>query len=288
MTRLAVLPAIMVAPNGARRGKADHPELPVTIPQIVATARACHAAGAGAVHAHVRDAEGRHVLDAGLYRELIAEMARTVPEMPVQITTEAAGRYTPAEQRALLTEVEPEGVSIALTEMLADGDRTAARRSYHTLTEAGVAIQHILYHPRDVLALADEIAAGTIPAPRDGPGTGVLFVLGHYGADRPAEPETLAPFLQSARSAGLTPDWAVCAFGRHETACLHRAMLMGGKVRVGFENNLHMSDGTLAPDNAARVREISRTQPRRPPADEVAPSGGDRRRLGGKGGPLSP
>jgi uncharacterized protein (DUF849 family) len=57
MSRLAVLPAVMVAPNGARLGKAEHPALPVTIAEIVATARACHTAGAGAINAHLRDAE---------------------------------------------------------------------------------------------------------------------------------------------------------------------------------------------------------------------------------------
>ena len=152
MSRLFPLPSIMVAPNGARRGKADHPALPVTISEIVQTARACHAAGAGALHAHVRDGNGAHVLDAGLYRELIAEMARAVPDMPVQITTEAAGLYSPSQQRALLRAITPEGVSIALAEMLADGDRVAARDSYHTLAEAGVAVQHILYDAAQVVA----------------------------------------------------------------------------------------------------------------------------------------
>ena len=72
----AALPEIMVAPNGARRTTADHPALPVTIPQTVATARACFEAGAGGIHAHVRDAEQAHVLDAGLYSDLVAELAR--------------------------------------------------------------------------------------------------------------------------------------------------------------------------------------------------------------------
>ena len=62
------LPKIMVAPNGARLGKADHPALPVTIAEIVACAAACWHAGAGGIHAHVRDADlvitGEGFLDA--------------------------------------------------------------------------------------------------------------------------------------------------------------------------------------------------------------------------------
>ena len=255
MSRLSVLPRIMVAPNGARRGKADHPALPVTIPEIVATAAACHAAGAGAVHAHVRDAEGQHVLDAGLYRELIAETARQVPGMPVQITTEAVGRYSPAEQRALLREVaeDAEGVSIALSELLADDNTAAARASYHALAEAGVAVQHILYDAADVHRLAREIARGTVP----GGALTTLCVLGRYTTRQQSAPGMLTPFLDAARKAGLEADWAVCAFGQGETACLRAALEQGGKARVGFENNLFMEDGSHAPDNAARVREIA-------------------------------
>jgi 3-keto-5-aminohexanoate cleavage enzyme len=255
MSRLCPLPRIMVAPNGARRGKADHPALPVTIPEIVATAAACHAAGAGAMHAHVRDANGQHVLDAGLYCELIAEMARQVPDMPVQITTEAVGRYSPAEQRALLREIaaDAEGVSIALSEMLADNDTTAARASYHALADAGVAVQHILYDAADVHRLAREIARGTVP----GDGLTTLYVLGRYTTGQQSAPAMLAPFLTAAYEAGLEADWTTCAFGKGETDCLRAALERGGKARVGFENNLFMADGTLAPDNAARVREIA-------------------------------
>ena len=51
----------------------------------------------------------------------------------------------------------------------------------------------------------------------------------------------------------LAPDWAVCAFGRGETACLIEAHRCGGKLRVGFENSLLHADGTIARDNAERV-----------------------------------
>ena len=51
-------------------------------------------------------------------------------------------------------------------------------------------------------------------------------------------------------------DWMVCAFGVGETDHLARALSLGGKVRVGFENSLWRQDGSLAKDNAERVRDI--------------------------------
>ena len=45
---------IMAAPNGARKVKTDHPQLPVSIDETIAAAKACHAEGASILHAHVR------------------------------------------------------------------------------------------------------------------------------------------------------------------------------------------------------------------------------------------
>ncbi len=71
---MARLPRVMVAPNGARRTKADHPRLPVAVDEIVSEAKACLEAGATALHAHVRDDQGRHSLDPGRYRELLSAL----------------------------------------------------------------------------------------------------------------------------------------------------------------------------------------------------------------------
>jgi uncharacterized protein (DUF849 family) len=50
---------LAVAPNGARKTKADHPALPMTPEEIAMTAAACHEAGAAMIHLHVRDPDGQ-------------------------------------------------------------------------------------------------------------------------------------------------------------------------------------------------------------------------------------
>ncbi len=253
MSRLNTLPPIMLAPNGARRTKADHPALPVTIAEVVETAAACFAVGAGALHAHIRDQNQGHLLDVGIYRELISEMALQVPDMPVQITTEAVGKYSAAHQRALVRELKPEGVSIALREMWpATGNDRAASRFYFWSDEAGIPIQHILYSTADARRLLHLVQGGEIPAPRQ-----LLFVLGKYFPPADASPSDLDAFLPMLGSFGKAVDWAVCAFGQAEIACLTNAHSHGGKARVGFENNLLNADATLAASNEARVRELT-------------------------------
>ncbi|PPB79587.1 uncharacterized protein (DUF849 family) [Albidovulum inexpectatum] len=246
------LPRVMVAPNGARLGPDDHPALPVTVEQIVRTARACQAAGADGLHAHVRDTKGQHVLDAGLYAELLAELNVACPGLYVQVTTESVGRYSPAEQRALVETLRPPAVSIAVAEITADDDDAANARLFGLCHEAGIEVQHILYGPQDIARLALMVGAGIVSAE----GLCVLHVLGRYVPGQVSTPDQLLPVLEAQNSAGLAPDWALCAFGPHETECLVAAVASGGKARIGFENNRLMRDGRVARDNAERVAEL--------------------------------
>src|SRR5687767_12410222 len=107
--------AIAVAPNGGRRSKADHPALPVTAKEIAATASACLEAGASMIHTHIRGRDGSHLLDADAYRSTIAAIRAAVGDrLVVQITSEALGIYKSAEQMAVVRDVRPEAVSLAL------------------------------------------------------------------------------------------------------------------------------------------------------------------------------
>ena len=245
---------IAVAPNGARRGPADHAALPVTAEAIAAEARRCRDAGAAMLHLHVRDAEGRHSLDPDLYRAAVAAVRAAVgDDLLIQVTTEAVGRYGPGEMMASVRSVAPEAVSIALRELLPaeGGDESAAAAFLDDLRAAGTRVQHIVYAPAELERLQDLRARGVIP----GGVLEVLFVLGAY-AGRPADPADLLPFL-AARRDPVTVRWSVCAFGPAEAACAAAALALGGHARVGFENNLVLPDGRPAPDNAALVAAVA-------------------------------
>ncbi|SFZ84629.1 Uncharacterized conserved protein, DUF849 family [Devosia enhydra] len=236
----------MVAPNGARRLKSDHPNLPMSIAETIACLVACRAEGADAAHVHVRDGLGGHWLDAGAYRELLAEARDRVPGMVVQVTSEAAGRYAPEAQMAMLRALLPPFASCAVRELALD--LPAAIGFYREMAEAGVAIQHIVYGPGDLLRL-DALLAGLPPAR-----PAILCVAGAYEG-RDAGPRELVDFVSALgrRDAEIM----LCAFGATETRLLGAALALGLHVRVGFENGLVMADGTLAEDNAGRVAEIA-------------------------------
>lgn len=237
--------SLMVAPNGARRGKADHPALPLSPAELAATARACQLAGADAIHLHVRDDAGRHTLDPGRYRAAMAAVAAAAPGMDIQITTEAAGRFDVAAQLDCLAALRPAAASASVREL--DRDPARAARFYALAHETGTRLQHILYGPACIARFEELCASGVIrdPLPE------VIFVLGRYDPPRPARPADLAPMLAALRR---PVRWTACAFGLAEHDCLIEAIRQGGNARVGFENNLCAADGTPFPDNAASVR----------------------------------
>jgi 3-keto-5-aminohexanoate cleavage enzyme len=239
---------IMAAVNGARRTKADHPALPITVPEIAADVAACAQAGAAMAHVHVRDDEGRHVLDAALYEQAMARIAGEAPDVLVQATTEAAGRYQPDAQIALIRALRPAAVSIALSEILPDLADQPARTRFRALCQwmqaQSVSPQFILYRPEEVETLLRLHADGDIPFIEPF----LLFVLGRYRDGQVATPDDLPPFLDALGNAKTT--WMICAFGPHEHACALGAIEAGGHVRIGFENNIHMPDGSVAASNA--------------------------------------
>ncbi len=104
---------VIVAPNAARRTKANHAKLPITPAEIADEGVRCAEAGASVLHVHVRSDDGRHTLDAKRYRAAINAVRRKVGErMMIQTTTEALGCYVPAEQMAMVRALHPEAYRV--------------------------------------------------------------------------------------------------------------------------------------------------------------------------------
>lgn len=240
---------IAVAPNGGRRTQADHPALPVTADETARAAAACREAGAAMLHIHVRQPDQRHSLDVDLYRDAIAATRRMVgPEMVIQVTTESVGLYRPDEQMAMVRELKPEAISMALRELAPDDDWKASFAEFTGwLRRENIAGQIILYDRGDTARARAWAREGVF----DPEHLSVIFVTGKYTPPTTAMPIDLLSLFDDC--ADLFRDWMLCSFGPNETACVTLAALLGGHCRVGFENNLDLPDGSRAPDNAAIV-----------------------------------
>lgn len=250
---------ISVAPNGARLTQADHPALPLTPAALAEEAAACFEAGASFLHLHARDEAGRHSLEPAPMRAVLEAVAERVgPTKHLQITTEQVGRYDVEAQMALVEALKPQGASLALREFMT-GDSLAAgvQTFFQRLDDWGTLPQYILYTPEDVTQFLKFRGDRIIPDHHDK----VLFVLGKYAPGQVSAPRDLLPFLAAAGSDLAQVQWTVCAFGPREQACAMAAAALGGHARIGFENNLYLANGDLAPSNAALVQQLAAALP---------------------------
>lgn len=243
---------IAVAPNGARKTKQDHPRLPITARELAKTASACLHAGACMLHLHVRDVAQGHSLDPNLYKEAIKVIRDSVgSDLIIQITTEAVGIYTPGEQMQVVREVKPEAVSLAIKELCPPGgDEKIVAGFFAWLSQESIAPQYILYSVEEIRRFYELKTRGIIPAEHNT----ILLVLGRYTENQQSNPSDLRPLLVeiSERSS-----WWVCAFGATESECLAHAIKAGGHCRVGFENNMLLPDGSIAPSNEFLVAQVA-------------------------------
>lgn len=252
---MAVFPhplLITVAPNGAYKQRSDHAALPLTSAELGQTAKLCLDAGAAMIHMHIRDAQGRHSLDVQGYRDAQQAVKAAVgDDMIIQVTSEAARVYKAPEQIAMVTALKPEAVSVGLREVDQPeiGDAGLAQ-FFGWLAKERVMTQVIVYDVADLQRWQALRAQGVVP---DAPWS-LLFVLGRYSVGQTSEPKDLLPFVMA--HTGNEP-WSMCAFGAGEHACATTAAALGGHVRVGFENNLLLNNGQVAPDNAALVRQVA-------------------------------
>ena len=243
---------VTCAPNGARKTKADHPALPITSKEIADCAASILSAGASIIHLHVRDESGGHSLDPDRYCSAIDAIHDTVGErLVVQVTTEACGIYSAAEQMAVVRELRPESASVALREICPDDDaETVAAEFYRWMRQERVVAQHILYSPAEVERFSALRERGVIPDDRPF----VLYVLGRYTDDLTGDVSELPEFVANGAANSV---WSVCCFGRTEYDAAVAASGSGGHVRVGFENNLHTKDGSVADDNSVLVEQAA-------------------------------
>ncbi|MHA2938055.1 3-keto-5-aminohexanoate cleavage protein [Vibrio sp. RC27] len=245
---------VIVALNGARKTKQDHPNLPITVEEIVKEVKGCVEAGAAMVHLHARNQEGLHSLeidDNALILDVVREQVGD--NVIIQLTTEAVGMYPPQQQMDLIKALKPEAASFAISELIpSKNQEIAASKFFHWVAEEGIIAQYILYSEQQFEYYLDLVERNILPNHHHH----ILIVLGRYDKNQQSDPSELAPFVPLVEKLNGTR-WAVCAFGEKEQACLLEAAKLGADIRIGFENNLYDTEGHLAENNLQQVTAIN-------------------------------
>ena len=273
---------ITLAPTGAESAKADVPALPVTVEEVVSTARDCAALGASVVHLHVRDTDTRPTLDLPRVREVVAAV-RENTDLVVQLST--GGAVTdPADARLAVLDAEPDAASLSLGTV--NFGRDVFSNPWDLIVELHTQMQQRGIVPEYEVFDLGHLATLTRLLDRYGPPAGghvhVDLVMGVPGG-MPGTTGALAACLP-AMPPGST--FAATGVGRTSLPVMLAALSAGGHLRVGMEDTLTYAPGEPVRDNAqlvARAAGIARLAQRPPLSTAQA-----RQLLGLPAGPRDP
>lgn len=141
----------------------------------------------------------------------------------------------------------PHCLSCGLREVVKGRNNCAVGYNFFSeLHRAGVLVQYILYSPADVVWYETLCREGVIP----GENNLLLFVLRRYGHNG----EKNCDLHSYGAALKQKAPWMACGFGKVEYVLTAQAAKLGGHVRLGFENNQHLPNGSTSPDNAALVK----------------------------------
>ena len=258
---------ITAALTGAEVRKEQQPALPITPQEIAADAAACVAAGAAIVHLHARLADGTPTQDKAVYQQIIAAVRERCDAI-IQVSTGGAIGMSAAERLAPLS-LAPEMATLSMgsvnfgDEVFINPPADIARFA-RTIQDYGIKPELEIFDAGMLTTAVRWIGKGWLAAP-----VHVDFVLGVPGA-MAGTPESLM-FLRSQLPPGAT--WTVAGIGAAQLPLAVLAIVLGGHVRVGFEDNIFYRKGELATGNAqlvARIARISREMDRPPATPDEA------------------
>jgi uncharacterized protein (DUF849 family) len=254
---------ITVAPTGAETAKADAPGLPVTLEELVGTAKACEAAGAGLVHVHIRDDDARPTLDLGRLRATVQAL-REQTSLVVQLST--GGAVTdPFDARLRVLEAKPDSCSLTCgTTNFGDdvfSNPWPFMAELYQRTQAAEVVPEFelfdLGHVTSMNRLLDTYG------PPYGGHVHADLVMGVPGG----MPGTAAALVAAVAALPEGCSWSATGIGRSTLPVALAALSAGGHLRVGMEDTLTLAKGRPVRANeelVARAAELA-TLAQRPP-----------------------
>jgi uncharacterized protein (DUF849 family) len=264
---MATTTLITVAPTGAESAKAEVPALPVTLDELVTTARECEAIGASVIHVHIRDDDARPTLDLARLRDTVAAL-RERTDLIVQLST--GGAVTdPEADRLHVLDAEPDMASCTMGTVNFGDDVFLNRWAFivelHTrLRDARIVPEYEIFDLGHLASLARLLDKHGLP---HGGHVHVDFVTGVPGG-MAGSAETLVAAAQQVRAllpAGTT--FAATGIGRSTLPVLLSSLAAGGHLRVGMEDTLTYAKGQPVESNmqlVARAAGLARLAQRPP------------------------
>ena len=250
MEKLIITAAIC----GAEVTKAHNPAVPYTVEEMVNEARSAYNAGAAIIHVHVREDDGTPTQSRERFRVVMDAIRRELPDVIMIPSTGGATGMSP-EERLQPTELFPEMATLDcgtcnFGDEIFDNTMPTMRAFGKRMIENGIKPEYECFEMGHLDTILDMARKGEVP----GDPMQFNFVLGVKGCT-PATVQNLV-WLVNAIPAGST--WTSTGVGRAAFTLAAPTIVMGGNVRVGFEDNIYLSRGVKAVSNGELVEKVVR------------------------------
>ena len=251
MSKLIITCAI----TGSRIQKKDTPFIPITPEEIAESAIEAVKAGASVIHIHVRDPE-THIgtQDRDIYERVLTLIKGQVDPVICLSTSGVPGKNIKHKKRLMPLELRPDMVSfdagsMNFNDMLFLNPPDFLNLLANKANDFNVKLELECFHTGMVSTCIQMMKAGLIKRPLH-----FQFVLGVKGG----APATVKSLLTMVEMIPEDSTWSVIGIGKAQLSMAMVSMVMDGHVRVGLEDNVYYSKGTLAKSNSQLVERIAR------------------------------
>jgi uncharacterized protein (DUF849 family) len=263
---------IACAVTGSADTPGKNPAVPVTPAQIAQSAIDAAKAGAAIVHIHVRDPQTtKPSMDVAHYREVVQRIRDSGTDVVINLTTGPGARFSPGAEDPLkvgpgphlktaaqrvqhVVELKPEICSLDMGSMnmgqyVFVNTPSILENMAVAIRDAGIVPELEVFETGHLLLAKRMIETGHIKGP------GMFQICLGISWAQPATSEAMT-YMRN-----LLPKespWFAFGISLHQFPMAAQAVLLGGHVRVGLEDNIYLGRGQLAPSNAALVEKAGK------------------------------
>jgi 3-keto-5-aminohexanoate cleavage enzyme len=244
---------ITVAITGSVPTKKDNPGVPITVAEQIESTHAAFEAGATLAHCHVRNDDGTTTSSPERFAQLTEGLRKHCPGMIIQLST--GGRSGNGKERGGMLPIRPDMAS------LSTGSVNFPTRVYENTNELidWLAAEMIKYNVKPEVEAFDLSmifqAVAMAKAVKMKSPLHVQFVMGVKNA-MPVDRASFEFYIATLKRIAPDATWTGAGIGREQITLVNWSLELGGHVRTGLEDNIRINKDTLAPSNAALVKQV--------------------------------
>jgi len=244
---------ITVAITGSLPKKKDNPAVPISVAEQIESTQEAFEAGATLVHLHVREDDGTPSSSPDRFAQVLDGIRKHCPGMITQIST--GGRSGAGHERGAMLSLKPDMAS------LATGSVNFPTRVYDNspdlvdwlaaeMRQYGIKPEVEAFDLSMIVQAVAMQKAGKLPEP-----VHVQFVMGVKNA-MPVDREIFEFYIKTLKRLEPAATWTGAGIGKDQITLARWSMELGGHCRTGLEDNVRLDKDTLAPSNAALVKQL--------------------------------